>query len=51
MQNPADTPYGLLFMFDPDYADLIDQEHSFEQKMMRAREAQKLYVPEQTCWQ
>ncbi len=42
---PPDSPKGILFLLDPKYADLIPQEHEFSERMCKAAEEGRLYVP------
>jgi hypothetical protein len=34
----------LLFLLDPDYAPLIDEEHRFSEKLAKAHEEGRLYA-------
>ena len=47
-RSPLDTPnepLGILFLCDPKYADLIDQEHRFDRLIEEADRDGKLYLP------
>ena len=43
---PPDTPRGLLFLLQPEYADLIPLEYQFSERMREAYEAGTLYCPQ-----
>jgi hypothetical protein len=39
-------PHGLLYLLDPDWADLIEQEHEFDKKVTQAAKAHRFYFQE-----
>ena len=39
-------PKGILFLLQPEYADLIEDEHRFSEKMTKAWEEGTLYCPQ-----
>ena len=38
------TPRGILYLLQPEYADLVEPEYKFEQKMQRALKQGRLYL-------
>jgi hypothetical protein len=47
-RSPPDKPnepLGILFMCDPRYADLMEDEHRFDRLMDEADRDGKLYLP------
>jgi hypothetical protein len=44
--QPPDTPRGILFLLQPEYADLIPLEYEFSERMREAWEEGKLYCPQ-----
>jgi hypothetical protein len=42
--QPPDHPRGLLFLLQPEFADLIPQEHEFERKLEQAWKDGRLWI-------
>ena len=42
--RPPSDRRGLLFLLQPEYADLIHEEYKFEQKLEQAWKVKRLYV-------
>jgi hypothetical protein len=49
--DKPDEPLGILFMYDPKYADLVEAEHKFGRALEQADRDGKLYVPEEITLQ